>query len=427
MNASSKAAQDVSALMDTMGRAARKSASALRLSTAQMRNGAISHAANLIDGRSDEILTANQKDMANGRDKGLTDAKLDRLLLTPDRLSAIAQSLRAISTMPDVVGEVITTLTPKSGLVIERVRIPIGTIGIIFESRPNVTADAGALCIKSGNAAILRGGSESFHSSIALHACLTEGLREAGLPGDTVQYVETTDRAAVGAMLSGLKGSIDVIIPRGGKSLVSRVETEARVPVLSHLDGICHVYIDKEADPAMAMEIAMNAKMRRTGVCGAAETLLIHKDFPADQTKSILAALDEAGCHIRGDTAICSLHDRAVPATKDDWDTEYLDAILSVAQIDSLDQALAHIDAHSSGHTEAIVTNDAKTAERFLNEVDSAIVMHNASTQYADGGEFGLGAEIGIATGRLHARGPVGAEGLTTYKYRVRGEGQARP
>ena len=394
--------------MNVIGQAARAASFALRNSTPDQHNQAINFAATLIESQTDEILGANEKDMQQGRDKGLTEAMLDRLLLTPERLTSIANSLRQIADMPNILGEVITTLTPPNGLKIERVRVPIGVIGIIYESRPNVTADAGALCLKSGNSVILRGGSESFHSSLALHACLATALERAGLPETAIQYVNTTDRQAVGEMLSGLDGSIDMIVPRGGKSLVARVESEARVPVLSHLDGICHTYVDKDADLDMATQLMVNAKMRRTGVCGATETMLIHADVLDSHLGQIVHELSLAGCSLRGDDRIRG----AVPKVKiesandEDWDTEYLTNILSIACVDSLEDAIAHIGQHSSNHTDCIITDNMKTAQQFLGAVDSAIVMHNASTQFADGGEFGLGAEIGIATGRLHARGP---------------------
>jgi len=413
--------------MPLMGTRAKAAASLLSLSDAETRNKALVEAVHLIEARTDDILDANAIDLKKATEKAPSSAMLDRLALNQTRLNAIAHSLRQIAAMPEVVGEIITTLKPANGLTIERVRVPIGVIGIIYESRPNVTADAGALCLKAGNAVILRGGSESYHSSVALHGCLVEGLRAKGLPTHAIQYVTTTDRAAVGQMLEGLNGTIDLIIPRGGKSLVARVEEEARVPVLSHLDGICHTYIDEGADLEMARDITLNAKMRRTGVCGATETLLIHRSVLQTHLPPIVKALREAGCTLRGDRDICAQLPEIAEAVEDDWSTEYLDAVLSIACVDHLDDALAHIAMHSSHHTECIITEDLNAAEKFLNAVDSAIVMHNASTQFADGGEVGLGAEIGIATGRLHARGPVGAEGLTTYKYRVRGNGQSRP
>ncbi len=374
--------------------------------------------------RADEILAANARDVAAGEANGLSGALLDRLRLDPARLEGAARGVEAVAALPDPVGETIGASERPNGLQLSRVRVPIGVIGIIYESRPNVTADAAALCVMSGNAAILRGGSEAAHSNRAIHAAFAAGLEQAGLPADAAQLVPTTDRAAVGAMLKA-EGAIDMVVPRGGKSLVARVQAEARVPVLAHLDGINHTYVDGAADPAMARDLAVNAKMRRTGICGATETLLIDRAF-ADPAP-VLAALADTGCELRGDADIRAIEPRVVAANAEDWDTEYLDAILSVKRVDGVEGAMAHIAAHGSHHTDAIVTQDAATAERFLNGVDSAIVMWNASTQFADGGEFGLGAEIGIATGRLHARGPVALEGLTTYKWIVRGTGQARP
>ena len=371
-----------------------------------------------------EILAANARDVAAGTANGLSGAMLDRLKLDSARLAGIAAAVEQVAALPDPVGQVIDTTRPPNGLELRRVRVPIGLIGIIYESRPNVTADAAALCLRSGNAALLRGGSEAVHSNRAIHAALVAGLVSAGVPAEVIQLVPTQDRAAVGAMLAAA-GLIDMIVPRGGKSLVARVQADARVPVLAHLDGICHTYIHAAADPAMAAAIARNAKLRRTGICGAMETLLLDAAFPASQ--AVVAGLLDGGCELRGDARAQALDPRIKPAAANDWDTEYLDAILSVAVVDGLDQALAHIAAHSSAHTDAIVTADDAVAERFLAEVDSAIVMVNASTQFADGGEFGLGAEIGIATGRLHARGPVALEGLTTYKWQVRGTGQTRP
>jgi len=370
------------------------------------------------------IIAANAKDTAAGEANGLSGAMLDRLRLDDRRIEAIAAAVEAVAALPDPVGQVIDRSVAPSGLELSRIRIPIGLIGIIYESRPNVTADAAALCLRSGNAVLLRGGSEAVHSNRAIHAALAEGLAAAGMPAEAIQLVPTQDREAVGAMLRAA-GLIDMIVPRGGKSLVARVQNDARVPVLAHLDGICHTYIHSAADPAMATKLALNAKMRRTGICGAMETLLLDAAFPACQ--QVVGALLEAGCELRGDARAQALDPRIKPASANDWDCEYLDAILAVAVVDGLDAALAHIEQHSSGHTDAIVTQDKATAERFLAEVDSAIVMVNASTQFADGGEFGLGAEIGIATGRLHARGPVALEGLTTYKWQVRGHGEARP
>ncbi|ESZ89105.1 MAG: gamma-glutamyl phosphate reductase [Blastomonas sp. CACIA14H2] len=369
------------------------------------------------------ILAANARDMAAGEARGLSGAMLDRLKLDDARLAAIADSVEAVAALPDPVGEEIDRRTAPAGMTLRRVRVPIGVIGIIYESRPNVTVDAAVLCVRSGNAAILRGGSEAMHSNRALHAALARGLAAAGLPEDAVQLVPTQDREAVGAMLAAA-GAIDLIIPRGGKSLVARVQADARVPVLAHLDGICHSFVHASADPGMAEAIALNAKLRRTGVCGAMETLLIDRDYP--HAAPLLAALADAGCELRGDDMAMELEPRAVSASEEDWDTEYLDAILSVAFVEGLDGALEHIARHSSGHTDAIIASDMAAAARFQSQVDSAIVMVNASSQFADGGEFGLGAEIGIATGRLHARGPVALEGLTTYKWLVDGEGHIR-
>ncbi len=370
------------------------------------------------------ILAANADDIAAGEASGLTGAMLDRLRLDTDRLAAIADAVDSVADLPTPVGQVISRDERPNGLVLERVRIPIGLIGIIYESRPNVTADAAALCLKSGNAALLRGGSEAVRSNRAIEAAFARGLESAGVPAAAIQLMPTQDRAAVGAMLKAA-GLIDMIVPRGGKGLVARVQADARVPVLAHLDGICHTYVHSAADPAKARALAVNAKMRRTGICGAMETLLIDTAFP--EAAELVADVIDAGCEVRGDERAQKLDSRIKPATDEDWDTEYLDAILSVAMVDGIDEALAHISAHSSGHTDVIVTEDAGAEDRFLKEVDSAIVMTNASSQFADGGEFGLGAEIGIATGRLHARGPVALEGLTTYKWLVRGTGQTRP
>ena len=365
--------------------------------------------------------------MAAARQKGLSGAMLDRLQLNAERVAAMAEGLLAIDSLKDPVGEVIADWQRPNGLHIQRVRVPLGVIGIIYESRPNVTADAGGLCLKSGNAVILRGGSESFHSSRAIHACLLAGLESAGLPAAAVQMIPTTSRDAVGALLSGLDGNVDVIVPRGGKNLIARVQADARVPVIGHLEGLCHVYVHKSANIQMARDVVLNAKMRRTGICGAAETLLLDRDALATHFPAIADALIEAGCELRGDAAVCALDARVKPAGDADWTTEYLDAILSVAAVDDIDAAIAHIERYGSGHTEAIVAEDAVAVERFFSDLDSAILLHNASTQFADGGEFGMGAEIGIATGRIHARGPVGAEQLTSYKYVVRGSGQTRP
>ncbi|MDD3798511.1 MAG: glutamate-5-semialdehyde dehydrogenase [Novosphingobium sp.] len=385
---------------------------------------ALRHAAQALRDAEGEVLAANARDMEAGAARGLSAAMLDRLRLDHARLAGIADAVYAVAGLPDPVGEVIDRRQRPNGLELSRVRVPIGLIGIVYESRPNVTADAAALCVRAGNAVLLRGGSEAIHSNRAIHAALVKGLAEAGVPADAVQLMPTQDRAAVGAMLQAT-GLIDMIVPRGGKSLVARVQADARVPVLAHLDGICHTYIHSAADPDMARAVALNAKMRRTGICGAMETLLLDAQFPA--CAAVVADLIAEGCELRGDARAQALDPRILPATDEDWDTEYLEAVLSVAVVDGLDAALDHIARHSSGHTDAIVTNDMAAAERFLNEVDSAIVMVNASTQFADGGEFGLGAEIGIATGRIHARGPVALEGLTTYKWQVRGHGQTRP
>lgn len=371
-----------------------------------------------------EVLAANAQDLAAGEANGLSPAMLDRLKLDPARLAGIADAVENVANLPDPVGEIIDSAQRPNGLRLSRVRVPIGLIGIIYESRPNVTADAAALCVASGNAVLLRGGSEAVHSNRAIHAALVKGLESADVPAAAVQLVPTQDRAAVGAMLTAA-GQIDMIVPRGGKSLVARVQADARVPVLAHLDGINHTYVHAAADPAKAVEIALNAKLRRTGICGAMETLLLDAQFPASQ--AVVAALLDKGCELRGDARAMALDPRIGPASDEDWDTEYLDSILAVAVVDGLDHALRHIAAHGSQHTEAIVSEDEAAVERFLAEVDAAIVMANASTQFADGGEFGLGAEIGIATGRLHARGPVALEGLTTYKWVVRGTGQVRP
>ncbi|MGV3456907.1 glutamate-5-semialdehyde dehydrogenase [Sphingomonas sp.] len=416
--------QDAQTLIADMGTRARTAATLLAGLPTAAKAAGLRAAAAAIRADAEAILIANKRDVEAGAANGLSGALLDRLRLDPARLEGAAAGVEAVAGLTDPVGAVIDASERPNGLKLSRVRVPIGVIGIIYESRPNVTADAAALCVMSGNAAILRGGSEAAHSNRAIHAAFARGLTEAGLPADAVQLVPTTDRAAVGAMLKA-DGAIDLIVPRGGKSLVARVQEEARVPVLAHLDGICHTYIDRAADPAMAVTLAVNAKMRRTGICGATETLLIDRAF-ADPAP-ILSALADTGCELRGDADIRAIEPRAVAANAEDWDTEYLDSILSIALVDGVEGAMAHIARHSSHHTEAIVTEDASTAERFLNGVDSAIVMWNASTQFADGGEFGLGAEIGIATGRLHARGPVALEGLTTYKWVVRGSGQARP
>ena len=415
---------DPTALIAEMGRRARSAAATLALASTAAKAAALDAAARALRADEATILTANAEDMARGIANGLTGALLDRLKLDPKRVEGIAAGLEAVARLADPVGQEIDRTTRPNGLVLTRVRVPLGVVGIIYESRPNVTADAGGLAMMAGNAAILRGGSEARASNAAIHACLQRGLAEAGLPEDAIQLVPIADRAAVGAML-GAAGLIDIIVPRGGKSLVARVQSEAKVPVLAHLDGIVHLYVDRAADPEMARNLALNAKMRRTGICGAMETLLIDRAF-ADPAP-ILAALIDAGCEVRGTDEIRAIEPRVVAVTAEDWDTEYLDAILSATFVDGVDGAMTHIAAHGSHHTDAIVTDDQATAQRFLGEVDSAIVAWNASTQFADGGEFGLGAEIGIATGRLHARGPVALEGLTTYKWLVRGTGQTRP
>ncbi|HSP49635.1 MAG TPA: glutamate-5-semialdehyde dehydrogenase, partial [Pseudolabrys sp.] len=383
--------------------------------------------AGAVRGQISRILAANAEDITEAHVSGMTGAFLDRLSLNAARVEAIAAAIDAVRALKDPVGVVTESWTRPNGMTIERVRVPLGVIGIIYESRPNVTADAGALCLKSGNAAILRGGSDSLRTSRAIVAALGQGLREAGLPETAIQLVPTRDRAAVGLMLSGLDGNIDVIVPRGGKNLVARVQAEARVPVFAHLEGVCHVYVDKAASLDMAKKIVLNAKMRRTGVCGAAETLLVNRAAAAKLLKPLVEMLIDAGCEIRGDKATQAVDKRVKPATEEDWSTEYLDAIIAVKVVDSVAAAIEHIERYGSHHTDAIVTDDAAAASRFLREVDSAIVLHNASTQFADGGEFGFGAEIGIATGRLHARGPIGVDQLTTFKYRIRGSGQIRP
>ena len=422
--AAASLAESPEALVERLARAGRAAQAQLaRLSDAQ-KSAALLAAAAALRAAEPEILAANARDVAAGEANGLTGALLDRLRLDQARLAGIADAVAQVAVLADPVGQVIDNSTPANGLKLSRVRVPIGLIGIIYESRPNVTADAAALCVRAGNAVLLRGGSEAVHSNRAIAAAMGRGLTSAGVPAAAVQLVPDQDRAVVGAMLTAA-GLIDMIVPRGGKSLVARVQADARVPVLAHLDGICHTYVHAAADPEMARTIALNAKMRRTGICGAMETLLLDAAFPANQ--AVVAALLDSGCELRGDARASALDSRILPATAEDWDTEYLDAVLSVAVIDGLDEAIAHIARHSSHHTDAIITSNDAAAERFLNEVDSAIVMVNASTQFADGGEFGLGAEIGIATGRLHARGPVALEGLTTYKWQVRGTGQVRP
>jgi glutamate-5-semialdehyde dehydrogenase len=418
---------DIAACMAEIGRQARLAARALALAPAAQKDRALERMAAAVREQKSRILTANGEDIAEARGSGMIGAFLDRLSLDAARVEAIAAAIDAVRALKDPVGIVTESWTRPNGMSIERVRVPLGVIGIVYESRPNVTADAGALCLKSGNAAILRGGSDSLRTSRAIVAALGQGLREAELPEAAIQLVPTRDRAAVGLMLSGLDGNIDVIVPRGGKSLVQRVQSEARVPVFAHLEGVCHVYVDKAASLDMAKKIVLNAKMRRTGVCGAAETLLVDRAAAAKFLKPLVEMLIDAGCEIRGDKATLAVDKRVKPATEEDWSTEYLDAILAAKVVDGVAAAIEHIERYGSHHTDAIVTDDKAAAEKFLREVDSAIVLHNASTQFADGGEFGFGAEIGIATGRLHARGPVGVDQLTTFKYRIRGSGQTRP
>ena len=416
----------MTAEMAEIGRAARRAARALALASTDAKNKALTSAAASLRKNAATILAENAKDVADMNAHGGSAAFVDRLTLTDERIEAMATGLEEIAGLPDPVNTVLAEWERPNGLHIERVRTPLGVIGVIFESRPNVTADAGALCLKAGNAAILRGGSDSYRSSAAIHRCLVDGLRDAGLPAEAIQIVPTRDRAAVGMMLAGLDGNIDVIVPRGGKSLVARVQDEARVPVFAHLEGIVHIYVHAAANLAMAEKLLVNAKMRRVSVCGAAETLLVDKAIAGTAVRPLVEALQKAGCAIRGDETTRGLVSGVTPATEADWTTEYLDAVIAVKVVDGLDAAIDHIERYGSHHTDAIVTDDQAAAERFMAEVDSAIVLHNASTQFADGGEFGMGAEIGIATGRMHARGPVGVEQLTSFKYRVRGSGQVR-
>ena len=430
MNAPLKAVGNPDKLEATMrdiGREARVAARALALAPASRKNRALAAMAKALRRSRTPILAANAEDVAEAKASGATPAFLDRLALDAGRIEAMTTGLDTISKLKDPVGAIMASWRRPNGMRIERVRVPLGVIGVIYESRPNVTTDAGALCLKAGNAVILRGGSESFRSARAIHAALVEGLAEAGLPTAAIALVPTRERAAVGMMLAGLDGAIDVIVPRGGKDLVGRVQAEARVPVFAHLEGVCHVYVDRAAKLAMAKAIVLNAKMRRTGVCGAAETLLVDRAGAPKLLKPLVAMLIDAGCEIRGDAAVQAVDPRVKPASDADWSTEYLDAILTAGVVDGVDAAIAHIERYGSHHTDAIVTENRAAAEKFLREVDSAIVLHNASTQFADGGEFGFGGEIGIATGRLHARGPVGVEQLTSFKYRIRGSGQTRP
>ena len=430
MSASLKAIDgnaDLPTLMNELAAHARAAARVLSLAPSEQKNRALAAMERAIRANAPAILAANAEDVAEARSGGITAAFLDRLTLTPARIDAMADGIATVRAIPDPVGVITESWQRPNGMTIERVRVPLGVVGVIFESRPNVASDAGVLCLKSGNAVILRGGSDSFRSCRAIHDCLVQGLREAGLPEAAITLVPTRDRAAVGLLLTGLNGGIDVIVPRGGKSLVARVEQEARVPVFAHLEGVNHVYVDRAANLDMAKNIVLNAKMRRTGVCGAAETLLVDRAGAGHNLKPLVEMLIDAGCEVRGDDAVQRADSRVKPAGDQDWDAEYLDAIIAAKLVDGVDGAIAHIQTHGSHHTDAIVTEDGKAAEKFLNEVDSAIVLHNASTQFADGGEFGFGAEIGIATGKFHARGPVGVEQLTTFKYRIHGSGQTRP
>ncbi len=421
-----KQSQSVDALMMNIGAQAKAASRPLSIASTAKKNRALLAMASAIDASVDRILDANRQDVAAAEQAGVAGSFIDRLKLDPSRIAGISEGIRAIANLADPVGEVIAAWDRPNGLKIERVRTPLGVIGVIYESRPNVTADAGALCLKAGNAVILRGGSDSQYSSRAIHACLVEGLKIAGLPEHAIQLVPVTDRAAVGLLLGGLGGTVDVIVPRGGKSLVGRVQTEARVPVFAHLEGICHVYVDKSADLEMAKKIVLNAKMRRTGICGSAETLLVDRAVAATHLEPLVKILLDAGCEVRGLEEVQNAVDGVKLANEDDWRTEYLDAIISVALVDGIDGAIQHIGTYSSNHTEAVIAEDPEVVARFFNEIDSAILLHNASTQFADGGEFGMGAEIGIATGKMHARGPVGVEQLTSFKYRVHGTGQTR-
>ncbi|HEY9081466.1 glutamate-5-semialdehyde dehydrogenase [Magnetovibrio sp.] len=417
---------NIPALMKGIGEAARAAGRVLAMASAEAKNTALREGAKAIRARKAEIMDANAQDVAAAKQKNLSPAMIDRLVLNDERIEAMAAGLEAIAELPDPVGRTLSEWDRPNGLKIRRVSVPLGVIGVIYESRPNVTADAGALCLKAGNAAILRGGSESFLSSGLIHSCLVDGLKAAGLPAEAIQRVPTTDRAAVGEMLT-MVGYIDVIVPRGGKSLIERVTAESKVPLFKHLEGICHTYVDRAADMDKARTIVLNAKMRRTGICGATETLLVDQAAGDEVLKDLVVDLLDAGCEVRGDAAAQAADARVKAATEEDWDTEYLDAIIAVKTVDGVDDAIGHIAAHSSGHTDAIITEDEKAAETFLNTVDSAIVMLNASTQFADGGEFGMGAEIGISTDKMHARGPVGVEQLTSFKYQVVGSGQTRP
>jgi glutamate-5-semialdehyde dehydrogenase len=427
MNRPERIENETAALMRGIGEAAKAASRRLAIATPEEKNTALKAAAKALRIATLRILEANAKDVEAAKAAGRPAAFVDRLLLDEKRIAGVAKGLEEIAELPDPIGTVLAEWTRPNGLKFQRVRVPLGTIGIIYESRPNVTADAGALSLKAGNASILRGGSESHHSSVAIHACLVEGLRAAGLPEASIQLVPTTDREAVGAMLRGLDGAIDVIVPRGGKSLVQRVQDEARVPVFAHLEGICHTYVDKAANIDIALPIVVNAKMRRIGVCGATECLLIDKNAKADFVTPLVKALLDAGCEVRGDATVQKVDSRVKAVSPDDYGKEFLDAIIAIKLVDGVDEAIDHIARYGSQHTDAVITEDEATAERFLDRVDSAIVLVNASTQFADGGEFGFGGEIGIATGKMHARGPVGVEQLTSFKYKVRGNGQIRP
>ena len=419
--------KDIKTEIMKIGKDAKITSHILSMASEKIKNDALLHMANLIEKDCDNILKANSKDVENAKNKGISDAFLDRLLLDQKRIFAISDGLKSIVELVDPVGEEMARWQRPNGLDISRVRTPLGVIGVIYESRPNVTADAGALCLKAGNAVILRGGSESFYSSLAIHDCLSKGLEASKLPKTAIQIIPTIDRDAVGYLLEGLDGNIDVIVPRGGKSLVERVQNEAKIPVFGHLEGICHLYVDENADSKKAEEIVINAKMRRPGICGAAETLLIDKKADKNIITQLTEALRKTGCEVRGCKESLNLVDDLILAKEDDWSTEYLDSIISVKIVDGIEGAISHINKYSTNHTDSIITENKETAEKFMREIDSAIVMHNASTQFADGGEFGMGAEIGIATGRFHARGPVGVEQLTSFKYVVRGSGQTRP
>ena len=419
--------KEIKSQLITIGENAKNASQILSMSSKNIKNKALTNMADTILKQCDNILEANKLDMENAKKKGISEAFLDRLLLDSKRVESISEGLKSIAELNDPVGEEIARWQRPNGLDISRVRTPLGVIGVIYESRPNVTADAGALCLKAGNAVILRGGSESFHSSIAIHNCLVKGLEDSNLPKESIQIIPTIDRDAVGYLLEGLNGNIDVIVPRGGKSLVERVQNEAKIPVFGHLEGICHLYVDEHADPIKAEEIVINAKMRRPGICGAAETLLIDEKVNKDLILKLISSLKDNGCEVRGCEKSQLIDDNLIPANREDWSTEYLDSIISLKIVNGIEDAINHINEFSTNHTDSIITENKEIAEKFMREIDSAIVMHNASTQFADGGEFGMGAEIGIATGRFHARGPVGVEQLTSFKYVVRGSGQTRP